>query len=143
MVGIRSQGDVVPSDPRDATPRIAQRRQAATFGSLLLLAILLCLTFLEYRVQETRAAPDAPDYIPIPKDMIVWLGYTSLPPEPGSDLERYNGRIDAERGIYARSPYPRWVSVLGGVVLPLILLASRTVSYRRWRRSQTSRGPEP
>ena len=131
------------SDEVRASGRSAQRRKAAEVSALVVLAMLLCLTFLDYRVQETRSTPEAPDYIPIPPDLILWLGYTSLPPEPGSDLERYNGRTSAERGIYARSPYPRWASVLGGVVLPLALIVTGNVSYRRWRRSQASRRPGP
>jgi hypothetical protein len=132
MSNVRSHGHAVASDAPNNSAS-TERRQAPALVCAALLAMVLCLTFLEYRVQETRSASEALDYHVFPDDLIVWLGYTTLPPELGSDLALFNGRIGAERGIFARSPFSRWVAVVCGVLVPLVVVPLSVLLYRRNR----------
>lgn len=100
---------------------------------LLLVAMVLAVIFLEYRVQETRASGD---YILLDERLVLPLGYTQLPPEPGSMLEKYRGKTSAERGIYGRPIFPYWGAVVFGVLIPLVLIGiSIYLEIRRRRHS--------
>jgi hypothetical protein len=98
------------------------QKAASIAWLLLLVAIAMPAIFLEYRVQEMRVDAASPDYIPYGDHLILPLGYATIPAETGSALSRYKGRISAERGIYGRSPFPRWAAVVCGVLAPLGLV---------------------
>ena len=90
---------------------------------LIVAACALSWHFIEYRVQPSRGSAETPDFIFLPHDMILSLGSALLPPEPGSDVERLNGMIGAERGLFSRHSDSVEVAAIFGFLVPLLLVS--------------------
>ena len=90
-------------------------------------AFFLAVIFIDYRVQPVRVCPGSFDVICLAPNEIVTLGLTDIKPPPDSDLARYHGKIGADRGLYSRYGLPRAAAVVGGILLPLLMLVTSII----------------
>jgi hypothetical protein len=90
-------------------------------------AALLAATFIDYRVQPIHVCSGSFDMICPASDEIVSLGLTTVDPSPGSMVAQYHGKNVAERGLYSRYKIPIAISIVGGVLLPFLMLVTAVI----------------
>ena len=90
-------------------------------------AILLLAYFVRYEVRPIRSCPGSSDVICESSDTIfVFNGEAYIDPAPGTELARFHGRTIAERVLVARHGNLSF-AILGGIVLPLLLISGSLV----------------
>ena len=108
---------------------MTRRRMSAAL--LALGSLVLINVFIEYRAQPIRMCPGSYDFVCSLRNEIVPLGRVDIDPAPGSLLARYGGKTVGERGLFAREPFPPVATVIGGMLLPLLMLISAAVLILR------------
>jgi len=94
-------------------------------------AITLVGNLVQYRVDEIRSCPGAVDVTCSAPDTILPLGWVRLNPLPGSELAKFHGWSEGERGLHARHGYSPLIAGVGGLVLPAALMVLATRFLRR------------
>lgn len=98
--------------------------------------------FVEYDVRPLHASANASDVLSPGDGEIIFLGLTTIAPEPGSDLARFHGRVGAERGIFARNGHTVSSALIGGMLIPILLILSAAyLLLRRQRRAVPTISP--
>jgi hypothetical protein len=90
--------------------------------------------FVEYDVHPLHVSANASDVLSPGDGEIIFLGLTTIAPEPGSDLARFHGRVGAERGIFARNGHAVSSAAIGGILVPILLTISAAYLLLRRRR---------
>jgi len=100
-----------------------------------IVALLLTVYFVQYRIQPIRMCPGTFDVSCATPDTIVRLGRTDIEPEPGSLLARYHGKISGEKVLVARDGYAPKAAVVMGIIFPILLIFGALLVVRKTKNS--------
>jgi len=89
--------------------------------ALILVATVLSHHFVDYRLEPVQTARGSRDFIVLERSELLFLGWTSIAPPPGSEAARFHARTPVERGLFARDGYTVSTAVIAGLLAPLLL----------------------